>query len=123
MISSRDVASWTSSIAPETDNRTFDEIASITDTPDADIVLGLRVRELHQEDRKPGTWQDLAAPPGSANIDLRLDPLVTTDESLDRSPRKPVAESSNQADEDEKTSEKRSSQPGHCDHASSLRTR
>jgi hypothetical protein len=100
VISSRDVASWTGSTAPETDNRTCDETTSITDTPDTDIGLGFRVREPHQNGRKPGTWQNLAASPGSANIDLRLDPLVTTDESLDRSSRKPVAESSNQASEE-----------------------
>jgi hypothetical protein len=100
VISSRDVASWTGSTAPETDNRTSGETTSFTDTPDTDVVLGCRVRKPHQDGRTPGTWQAPAASPGSANIDLRLDPLVTTDESLNRSPHMLVAGSSKQACEE-----------------------
>jgi hypothetical protein len=102
VVGSHEASNGTGPIHLEIDDRAY-ETASITDTPDPDIVPSCGVQGPHQDLQDPGTWQRSTVPLSSANTDPILDPLVTTDDLLDKASYAPEAKYPQQAGEEDRT--------------------
>jgi hypothetical protein len=87
----------------EIDDRAYNETASITDTPDPDIVPSCKVQGSHQDVQDPRTWQRCTVPLSSANADPIHDPLVTTDDLVGKASYAPEVKYPQQTGEEDRT--------------------